>query len=135
MNLDNKSSTLLEMENIQKKKKSSGSSVLLEFKSLPVISISGYFDDDVGGSVLEISESLLMDGKISQIIDFSECIAINSLGVGKLVSVSMRIIDDFQGRLVLVNLRPIMKDVFEFAMIAPPAEIVPDLQSAAEVLI
>ena len=46
----------------------------------------------------------------------------------------MKIVEAFNGRLVLASLKPIMVSVFEFAMIAPPAEIVANLEAARRLL-
>lgn len=105
-----------------------------EEQGFPVVVISGYFDEDVGSKVLECTEGLLSAGKTSLVLDFGQCRAVNSLGVGKLVSLSMKVVEDFQGRLVLSGLKPIMVSVFEFAMIAPPSEIVPDIAAAVKLL-
>jgi anti-anti-sigma regulatory factor len=96
----------------------------------PVIALSGYFDESLAVDLGATIDALLRDGKTSLIIDFGACSAINSLAVGALQSMTMKVVEDFQGSLVLIRLSSTTERVFELAAIIPFAHPAPDLPAA-----
>jgi anti-anti-sigma factor len=100
----------------------------------PVVSLSGYFDESAANDLGTTIDSLLREGKTSLIIDFGACSAINSLAVGILQSLTMKIVEDFQGSLVLIRLSSTMERVFELAAIIPFAHPAPDLPTAVALM-
>ena len=92
-------------------------------ESIPILSVTGYFDENTAAVIDQKATEFLKAGKLSLIFDLSNCTAINSLAVGMLQHLTMLIVEDFQGHLVIATLQPIMIKVFELAMITPYASI------------
>lgn len=114
--------------------KSNGTLITQEREGFPIVLLSGYFDEDLANLVVKKTEELLQAGKVNLIFDFTQCSAINSLAVGQLQFLTMRIVEDFRGHLLLSQLKPIMVRVFELAAITPYAEIAPNIEKAVELL-
>jgi anti-anti-sigma regulatory factor len=112
----------------------SGKITVSEHSGYPVILIEGYFDDDLGLLVQQRVEELLHRGRITVLLDFSGCSAVNSLGVEKILNMVLMITEDFQGKLMLITLKPIMLQVFELAGIIPRADVASTIPGAISVL-
>ncbi len=93
-----------------------------EMEGISILGVGGYFAADAGRKVQEKVGALLKDGKVYIILDLSACKAINSPGVASVMDVTMKILDDFKGKLVLVGLNRLMVSVFTMAGIIPLAE-------------
>ena len=105
-----------------------------EHDGITVFSLSGYFDEDLGHTLNERADHSLRNGKASLIIDFSQCAAVNSLGVEQLIELSVKVIQDFKGRLVFSQIKPIMQRVFDLAGITPQVDLVPNVTAGISLL-
>jgi len=102
--------------------------------AFPVIFVSGYFDERLVSEISATIDDYLKNGKISIIIDLSKCVAINSLAVGQLQFMAMKIVDDFQGNLIFTKVSPVIMRVFELAGIFPDAKNFPEISQAVSYL-
>ncbi|MBF0547248.1 MAG: hypothetical protein HQM08_22600 [Candidatus Riflebacteria bacterium] len=91
--------------------------------NIPILPVSGYFSGDTGIKMDQIVTDLLQNGNKYIIIDFSNCKIINSPGVVALVETTMRIVGDFDGKLVIFGLDELKVSVFFMAGIFPLAKL------------
>ena len=105
----------------------------LDSLEYPVIMISGYFEEKLANELATMVEGLLLEGKTDLVIDLGNCVAINSLAIGTLQSLTMKI-EDFRGTLVLSKISTAMERVFELAFITPFAQVAPDVTGAISLL-
>lgn len=94
----------------------------LEWKNLPVIEVTGYFDHGLGLQIEDVIVPLLKEGRIHWILDLSHCDVVNSSGISVLLELTMRTIEDFRGRLTIVGMAPLMERVFRMAGVLPQAD-------------
>ena len=98
-----------------------------------VVVISGYFTGEAGEAVNNAVEKYVLAGKIRFLMDFSKCTLINSPGVASLLDISMKIVDDFKGRLVLCGLDQMKWTVLKMVRIIPLAETARDIQEGLQI--
>lgn len=115
-------------------RKAIGTLTVTEEAGFPVISVTGYFEEELYGKLEIHVEKFLSEGKVSLIIDFSKCIALNSLAIGQFLFLTMKVVEDFQGNLFLTHLTPVMVRVFELADITPSAKIALTVKDAVSQL-
>ena len=111
-------------------RKNVGAMTVTQDSGFPVISVSGYFEEELYQKFETHVEKFLSEGKVSLIVDFSRCVALNSIAIGQFMFLTMRIVEDFQGSLYLTLANPVMIRVFELAGITPPAIIAPTVKDA-----
>ncbi|MBF0407790.1 MAG: hypothetical protein HQM10_10575 [Candidatus Riflebacteria bacterium] len=94
---------------------------LITKETFPILLVKGYFSGDTGAQMEKIVDELLQKNNLFIIIDFSNCKLINSPGVVALMSVTMKVTDDFQGKLCIVGIDELKTSVFVLAGILPQA--------------
>ncbi len=95
-----------------------------------LIVIHGYFNDQAGCDLSEMVNRHLRADHGRFVFDFQNCATINSMGVAELLEITLRITEDFKGRLVLSALKPFMADLLTLAYVIPAARTAPDIASA-----
>ncbi|MBI3038319.1 STAS domain-containing protein [bacterium] len=98
-----------------------------DVENVSVISVNGYYEKELGAQVFQQADALLQKGKINFIIDFSACTLINSPGVASLLTLTMKVSQDFRGRVFIVGLDALKTKVLNMAGVSSLAEIQPTL--------
>ena len=88
---------------------------------IPVISLKGYFSGEGGQAVAREVDAALNLGRKRILIDLVGCTVINSPGIAVLMDLAMKIVDDFQGRLILVGLDNSKKQFLTMTGVLPLA--------------
>jgi anti-anti-sigma regulatory factor len=101
-----------------------------EHEGVIVLAIHGYFNDETGARLDKIVETMALINKNRFIIDFRDCPLINSLGISILLDVTMKVIDDFHGNMVLTGLDAGKTRVMEEFYIIPTATVAATLAEA-----
>lgn len=107
-----------------------GSVEMQVLEGFPVIALNGYFEAKTYGKLETLVEQLLSQGKNSLVLDFSKCVALNSVAIGQFLFLATKVVEDFQGALLLAHATPVMKRVFDLAGITGFAQIAPTVQDA-----
>ncbi|MBF0544757.1 MAG: hypothetical protein HQM08_10005 [Candidatus Riflebacteria bacterium] len=92
-----------------------------EIRNTQIIQIKGYFSADAGKNVNDLIDDLLRKNKLDFIIDFSVCKLINSPGVVALMDSTMKIVDDYKGKLFFIGVDDLKVSVFKMAGVFPLA--------------
>ena len=96
---------------------------------LAVATAAGYYDKEAGRKVNEAVSAVLMANRIYVVLDLSRCKVINSPGVASLVSLAIKVNDDFRGRLFLVGVDELKAKVFKVVGLTPLATAVPTIEA------
>jgi len=105
-----------------------------EIDSVSIVFVNGYFNDIAGQKVTTIAEHLFSQGQPGLILDFTECIIINSLGVASLMALAIKATDDFQAKVVLTGLDSFKFQVLSVAGLLPQVEVVKSLDEGIRLL-
>ncbi len=103
---------------------------IIEQESALVVEISGYFDGKAGAELTGQLAPFLKAGRKFVVIDLVTCDLLNSPGVTALLELSIKITEDFLGKLIICGSNPLMNEVFTMAGVFPIADRVPDRASA-----
>lgn len=98
-----------------------------------VIRLDGYLDGETGQQLQQLLEGLLCRGLRGIVLEFSKCTNINSLGVSSMLDITMRVTEDFGGKLVLTGLNELHRKVMILSGIIPMATSAPNLHEACRV--
>ncbi len=96
--------------------------IRVDLEGFPCLKIKGYFNKETGTAILPIVDELLGSGKVKILIDFSECTVLNSPGVSAVLAITMKIVEDFQGKLVLFGLNELKLSVLDFTGVTELAQ-------------
>jgi len=99
-----------------------------------VISLGGYGNAEAGKQLITTVVELGRQGKVRVVVDLSPCKVLNSPGVTSLMDITMKIIDDFKGQLVLCGLDPLKISVLKMARVIPMVPVAKTLPEALELL-
>lgn len=83
--------------------------------SIAIVLVNGYFSEEAGTKMDEVVDDLLKKGNLYIIMDFSNCKLINSPGVVALMEITMKIVDDYLGKLFFVGIDELKISVFSMA--------------------
>ncbi len=72
-----------------------------EVDGVIVFTISGYFEESLSRKLLKMVHETLAEKKVKIIFDVSQCSVITSFGVSIILESGERIVEDFQGTLVI----------------------------------
>lgn len=100
----------------------------------PVLTVEGYVAAEAGLAMLAVVDQLLESGRRKIILDFSKCSLINSPGVVAVLQITLKVVEDFQGDIVLVGLNDLQNTVMEMAGVLPVASQAADLDEARAIL-
>ncbi len=103
-----------------------------ESDDLVVFYVKGYYNDEAGEKVNESAGNFFSKGKKILIVDFSECVVINSLGVASLMGLAIRVTDEFQAKLVFSGLDTFKNQVLMVSGVLPLVEVAPDVKTGIE---
>jgi len=103
-----------------------------EKSGISIIKVHGYFNEETGKRLNEIVSELVDYDKLNFIIDFQECELINSLGVGALLELTLKVREDFEGKVVLASPTKLLLEVFELAFLIPENEVADGIEHALE---
>ncbi|MBU1108447.1 MAG: hypothetical protein KKB51_17360 [Candidatus Riflebacteria bacterium] len=95
-----------------------------------IMVISGYFSSEAGEMLSQQIEELLRNGTIKFIFDFAACTSVNSPGAASILDITLRIHDDFRGKVFITSLRALMKNLFEMVGIFPLAGSAEKIEAA-----
>ena len=104
-----------------------------ETDDLAVFFVKGYFNDEAGEKIDDSAGVFLSKGKKILILDFSECVVINSLGVASLMGLAIRVTDEFQAKLIFSGLDPFKNQVLLVSGILPLVEVASNVQEGIEI--
>lgn len=90
-----------------------------ECDDVTVFRISGYFNALTGEKLNTILDEIALKGKTRYVLDFSSCPLINSPGVACLLDLTMKIIEDFRGKLVITGVDQMKLTVMRMVNIVP----------------
>ncbi|MFZ2958440.1 MAG: hypothetical protein WA705_16255 [Candidatus Ozemobacteraceae bacterium] len=102
----------------------------VENAGIPVLAMKGYFEENAGEKLAQAAERFLQHGKTALVVDFGECLVINSLGVAALLDLTLRVVDDFKGHIIFARLDHLKNSVLTMAGVFPLAESAKDLEAA-----
>jgi anti-anti-sigma factor len=88
---------------------------VLRQNGISVVSIDGYLGAPAGARLQELIEAQLAEGNSRFLLDVSGCRLISSPGVGSLMIMAMRVVEDFQGDVVLAGADELKLTVLEMA--------------------
>jgi hypothetical protein len=108
--------------------------ILQEQSGVTVVKAKGYFSVEAGKTALAGVEGLLEMGKLLFVLDFSECAIINSPGIVAIMDLTYRIVEDFQGKLVLSGLDQLKKNVLKMAGVLAKAQVAESISEGLNVL-
>ena len=94
---------------------------LKEIEEIPVLQIAGYFNAELGVKVTAMVDTLLQKGKNRIVIDLSQCKVVNSPGLASMIDLSFKVIDDFQGKVVIAGVDQLKINIFTTAGLFPLA--------------
>jgi len=97
-----------------------------------IVSIQGYFSAQSGKDLQKAVRDRFRQGRLLFVLDFSPCKLVNSPGVASLMDLTLKIIDDYKGRLAVCGLNPLKREVFEMIGILPMAIEAGDTAEALE---
>jgi anti-anti-sigma factor len=98
-----------------------------------IVHVTGYVSLATVGDIQKVVDDFLARGGRAIILDLTECPAINSHGITAIMTMTMRVTDDFQGNVVIVTLDPVKVSVFELVGIFPIASLARNLPDAVRV--
>ena len=101
-----------------------------EREGIPVVFVTGYLQEQLAIELVREVDGLLRQDKSEMVFDFSACAAINSLAIGHLQAITMKVTEDFQGTLVLAGVSKTIARILELASIVPNAHLASDLTEA-----
>ncbi len=102
-----------------------------ENNEVTVFRISGYFNALTGEKLNTLLDETALKGKTRYVLDFSKCPLINSPGVACLLDLTMKIIEDFRGKLVITGVDQMKMTVMRMVNIIPKyAQITDTLEEA-----
>ncbi|HNV68047.1 MAG TPA: STAS domain-containing protein [Candidatus Ozemobacteraceae bacterium] len=102
----------------------------VEQSGFPVYSIHGYFDEAIGRELNALADQQLIKGKVCLIVDLTDCPVMNSMGVAQLLELTVRVVEDFAGHLLLVGVNSVVLKVIKLAGVVPQAELSQTLTQA-----
>ena len=103
-------------------------------QKFPIISIRGYLARDAGAQLVSQVEKLAGEHNVNFIFDLSECKVISSPGVAAIMSITFKVLDDYQGKVVLLGLDPFKIQVLKMSRVIPMAYAVSTLKEALDYL-
>lgn len=109
--------------------------IITERDSVVIAIIKGYFNADAGEDLNDRIDRLALAGKVRIIIDFSDCTLLNSPGVTSMVDITLKVSEDFDGKLVFFGLDQIKYNVLRTVHVIPPAEVASSLAEAYQLAI
>ena len=101
---------------------------LSDWKNIPLIKTSGYFDEKVGKALETMVMGLLREKKNTWILDLNDCEVINSPGIAAIFELCIKTKEDFSGEILIVGVKALTRRVFQMAGIFPLAEEFPSLE-------
>ncbi len=101
-------------------------------QGIPVIQVSGYFNETTGQEINDKLDPLMKDGAFAFVLDLSKTEVINSPGLGKLLDITLKIIDDFKGMLFICGVDRLKRSVLTMIGVLPLARELPDRAQALE---
>jgi hypothetical protein len=101
---------------------------------LPVIKISGYFNDAAVKRVYDMVKQFLSENQGRFIFDFSGCSLINSPGMSGFAELVYLIIDDYSGKAVFCGLDKLKLSLFSMTGLVPANPSVPTIEDARALL-
>ena len=99
-----------------------------------VLEVTGYYDIHCGSSVLTAAGTKIEGGSTKFILDLTPCRIVNSSGIASIMDLSVKVIDDARGRLVLIGIDALKERVFKMAGILGVVERAADLDEALALL-
>ena len=111
-------------------KQISGTLQTAEKDGIAIISIEGYFDEEIGLKLAKIADAYLRSRILKIIVNLEGCELINSLGVTQLLDLAIRTVEDYKGAIVMVTSRPVILRVLELASLSQLATMIPTLDEA-----
>ena len=95
-----------------------------------IVHVTGYVSLDTVGNIQKVVDDYLARGGRAVVLDLSECKVINSHGITAIMTLTMRVTDDFKGNVVIFTLDPVKVSVFELVGIFPIASLARNLPDA-----
>ncbi|MBF0406322.1 MAG: hypothetical protein HQM10_03130 [Candidatus Riflebacteria bacterium] len=99
-------------------------------ENVQVVLVTGYFSEDAGKRLFSLVSDLLLKKNLSFVIDFTNCNLINSPGVVALMNTTLKIVDDYKGKLCLIGVDDLKLTVFKMAGIFPLADQADSIEEA-----
>jgi len=100
-----------------------------------IVRVKGYFSGPAAKDARDQIENVLDEQRIRFLFDFSECNLINSPGVVGLTEITYRIVEDFQGRMVITGLDDLKIRVLKMAGIFPKSDIAATVDDGLKILL
>ena len=97
-----------------------------------LISIEGYFGEDAGKRLVWEATRFFQRGLNKFVVDFSACEYINSVGLTNLLDMTLKVVDDRRGRVLLAGVNQLMVDVIAISGIDEFAEYAPTVSEAMD---
>ncbi|RCK79451.1 MAG: hypothetical protein OZSIB_0091 [Candidatus Ozemobacter sibiricus] len=101
-----------------------------DLQGTPVLTVQGYFSDVTGRDLLTRLERLIGTGRTTCIIDLGPCTVINSPGLGTMLDLTLKVVDDLRGRLILTGLDRVKTSVLEMVGVLAMVTVAPDRAAA-----
>ncbi len=108
----------------------SGSFTVQARQEVQVFTISGYFAGETGSSLQKKVEELFKSGSKAFVLDFQGCKVINSQGIGAVMDLSLKILDDYRGKIAIVNVDSTKIAVFQLVGVFPLVPLSANMEEA-----
>ena len=98
--------------------------------AVTVVEINGYFAAEAGEKLESTVDELLRTGSLLIVLDFTTCSIISSPGIAALMDTTLKITEDFQGKVSMCGLDDLQRKVLNMAGIINIAPEGADRQAA-----
>jgi hypothetical protein len=99
-------------------------------EGIPVFYVTGYFAEKAGNELLACCEPHLAAHRHRLVVDLGRCQVINSPGLVRLMDLTVTVVEDHQGTLVLTGLSELHTSLMELGGVFPLAWQAPDVDEA-----
>ena len=105
-----------------------------EQEGIVVLQISGYFGELAGQNLTARVDELLCHQKGKMVFDLSQCEVLASPGIGSLLEIVDKVVEEFNGSMAFIVLDPVMVKVLNLTHVTALAGVAQTLSEAIEYL-
>lgn len=99
-----------------------------------ILVVTGYFNEIIGAQANQLVEKYALEGKNLFVLDFAACTLINSPGVASMVDITLKITDDFQGKLALTGIDQMKWTIFKMVSIIQRVQTASTIQEGCQLI-
>ena len=104
------------------------------YRNVPVFLPPTYFDEKIGAILGQMMGEQFQKGHTRFVVDLQKCKIINSRGLSSLLDLAIKCLDDYRGRLGLVNTDPTKENLFGLVGLSTLIVSAPNLDEAVNLV-